>query len=444
MTYIRIYPSRNNTIFKRINGGQTEILGTVNTGKNPISEITDGNTQSAFLMNFDISGILPRLTANTYTCNLKLWDSGQIFEPSITLKTVDLLYFEEEFIEGDGFTYLGVKALPQASNWLERVTGSSWTPSQPTYFDTKIIDTMQLNSANEDLFFEGIEASIASAITNTVNPNFAIRISTNTISDQTFTKFLFTRHTRTVFKPFLEFFIDDTIIDERLNTVATIPANIFLLNETGANFTGTLTNEIQDADATVLFTPTINNPSTGVYYVTVTPTAAMANTSLFDVWSIDGVPITKNIIQVKSPNQVGVGKVNTENLFFYPATSYLHQSIRKNDVVTFNVTSEVRGKGSVILTGYEYRIVSTNNFEIQPWTSVSTYGNRLFFTVDTSYYYAPLEYEVFVRLKEGKSIKTSAMSYKFKLIADEASHMQSLAANPYSNRDAGFKPNKYP
>jgi hypothetical protein len=160
----------------------------------------------------------------------------------------------------------------------------------------------------------------------------------------------------------------------------------------------------------------------------------MADTTIFDIWSIDGVPITKNIIQVKSPNQVGIGKTNTDNLFFYPATSYLHQSIRKNDIVTFNVISEVRGKGSILLPGYEYKVIATNNFEIQPWTPVSLYGNKLSFTINTGYYFAGLEYEVFVRLKEGKSIKTSSMSFKFLLLEDGPSHLQAVSASPYNPR----------
>lgn len=438
MSYYRIYPDKNVTIFKRVSGGVNEVLGVVNTGKNPIFELTDGNTQSALLMNFDISTIKTILQNNPYTCNLKLWDSGVLFEPTITLKTIDLIYFKEEFIEGDGFSFLGDKALAQASNWKERVTGVPWSPAQPLTFDTSIIATKQLNEANEDLLFSNIETSITTAITDNVNPNFAIRISTNTLSGQTFTKFLYTRHTRTIFQPFLEFFIDDNIIDGRQNATATIPTKLFLTSETKQNFVGTLTMEIQDVSENVIDAPAIVNSAPGIYHTTSIFPISTANSILFDIWKIDGEPIIKNLIQVKSPNQVSVGKLNTANLFFYPTTSYVHQSIRKNDLVTFVVTSEIRGKGSVLLPGYEYRIVSTNNFEMQPWSSVNLYNNQLFFTVNTSYYFPELEYEVFVRLKEGQSIKTSQMTYRFKLIADEATHMQSLAANPYSNRSAGF------
>lgn len=438
--YLRIYPSRNNTIFKRANGGSNEVLGVINTGKNPVSEIADGNTQSAFLMNFDISSIKTILQTTPFTCNLKLWDAGVIFEPIITLKTMDLLYFEEEFIEGDGFTFLGDLALPEASNWLDRVTGTPWSPAQPTTFTQGLFPALQLNDASQDIFIPGVESFINTAISHSVNPNFGVRISTNTPDSQDFTKFLYTRSTRTIFKPFLEFYIADNIVDGRTSAMATNPVTLYLLSESGSNFVGTLSMVVNDSTGATVFTPTVLNPSPGVYSVTFTPDITQAGTTLFDVWSIGATTLTKNIIPVQSPNVVSTNKANTANLFFYPTTSYLHPTIRQNDVVTFNVTSEVRGKGSVLLPGYEYRIVSTNNFEMQPWTPVSLYGNKLYFTVDTSYYFPELEYEVFVRLKEGASIKTSAMTYKFRLTRDEATHMQSLAANPYSDRDAGLKP----
>jgi hypothetical protein len=439
--YIRLYPIKNDTIFKRSAGGLQEVNGTVNTGKSPISEITDGITQSAYLMQFDLSSIKPLLQVYPFTCNLKLWDAGVIFEPTITLKTMDLLYFEEDFSEGDGFTYLGNTALPEACNWIERVTGTPWSPAQPATFTQGLFPALQLNDANQDIMINGIQSFINTAISHSVNPNFGVRISTNTPSDQTYTKFLYTRTTRTIFKPFIEFFIQNDIIDGRTNALASTPVNLYLLSDSGQDFVGTLTAVINDETGTLVTAPVVNHLAPGQYYITYTPTMAQANSIMADIWSIDGVPIAKNLIPVKSPNVVNTGKLNTANLFFYPTTSYVHPTIRQNDVVTFNVISEVRGRGSIILPGYEYRIISTNGFEMQPWTPVSLYGNKLYFTVDTSYYYPEIEYEVFVRLIEGASTKTSAMTYKFRLTKDEATHMQSLAANPYSDRDAGFRSN---
>lgn len=435
--YIRIYPQRNNTIFKRTAGGVNEVLGLVNTGKNPIFELTSGNTQSTILMNFDISSIKTLLENYPYECNLKLWDAGVLFEPSITLDTIDLVYFREEFIEGDGFQFIGSKTLTGASNWLERVTGTPWSPAQPNTFALGQFPAYQLNEANEDLLIENLSTFVDDAITNNINPNFGIRISTNTVSDQTYTKFIHSRHTKTIFKPYLEFIINDSIVDKRQSAIATESNKVYLLNQTGVNFVGTtVTCEIKNAAGTVLFIPTVNNPSNGVYYVEVTPTIDTSNTTLFDLWSIDGVELTKGLITVQSPNQVVSRKL--DGLFFYPITSYPHPSIRQNDVVLFEVISQIRGKGTVLLPGYEYRVVSTSGFEMQPWTQVNIYDNKLFFHVDTSYYFPGLEYEVFVRLNHNNTIKTSNMTYKFRLQEDAATHLRELNASPYNNRDYLF------
>lgn len=435
--YIRIYPSRNNTIFKRAAGGVNEVLGLVNTGKNPIFELTDGNTQSALLMNFDISAIKPLLQAYSYTCTLKMWDAGVVFEPTITLKEIDLVYFEEEFTEGDGWHFLGPNTVTQASNWLQRSTGNLWIPAQPATFATGIIPAYQLNDANEDLTIPLLAPFIATAVTNNVNPNFGIRISTNEVNEETFTKFLHSRHTRTIFKPYLEFEIADSIIDNRNSVTATQANDLFLLNNSGQNFVGTtVTCEIADATDTIVFTPTVVNSQPGVYQVSITPTMAMSNTILYDTWKIDGVVLTRNLINVKSPNQV-VSKA-LDGLFFYPVTSYAHPVIRQNDVVLFEVISQIRGKGAVILPGFEFRVVSTSAFEMQPWSPVNVYNNKMFFHIDTSYYFPGLEYEVFVRLTDGKSVKTSAMTYKFRLQEDSATHLRDLAASPYNSRDYLF------
>lgn len=435
--YIRIYPQKNNTIFKRTAGGVNEVLGLVNTGKNPIFELTSGNTQSTILMNFDISPILTLLENYSYECNLKLWDAGVLFEPSITLDTIDLVYFREEFIEGDGFQFIGSKTLTGASNWLERVTGTPWSPAQPNTFSLGQFPAYQLNEANEDLLIENLASFIDDAITNSVNPNFGIKISTNSVSDQTYTKFIHSRHTKTIFKPYLEFYIDDSIVDRRQSAIATQTSKIYLLNQTGVNFVGTtVTCEVKNAEGTVLFTPVVNNPSNGIYYIEITPTIDTSNTTLFDIWSIDSVELTKGLITVQSPNQITSKKL--DGLFFYPVTSYAHPSIRQNDVVLFEVVSQIRGKGIVLLPGYEYRVVSSSGFEMQPWTQVNVYDNKLFFHIDTSYYFPGLEYEVFVRLNHNNSIKTSNMTYKFRLTEDAATHLRSLNASPYNNRDYLF------
>jgi hypothetical protein len=436
MSYVRIYPSRNTTIFKRNSGSLQEVNGLVNTGKNPIFELMDGNSYSTILMSFDLGEVKSKLKNFDFTCNLKLWDAGVLFEPTIKLKTIDLLYFTEEFVEGDGFSFLGTKALPQATNWVERVTGQPWNPD---FFSQGLFPALQLNDANEDILIPNLENYVTDAISNEVNPNFGIRISENTVEGDTFTKFLHSRHTRTIFKPYLEIFISDDILDSRYNCVAGETSKVYLLTDSKKNLVGgTVTCEITDNTGTVLSSPGVFNPNPGVYYIEFTPNMTQINSFLFDNWKVGTEYVAKNLISIKSPNVIKHDN-NKSNLVFYPTTSYVYPSIRKGDVVAFSLVSEIRGRGAVLFSGYEYRVICTNGFEMQPWTKAQVYNQKIFFYLNTSYYFPELEYEVFVRLKDGEEIKTSGMTYKFRLVEDTATRLADRAANPYNSRDTNFK-----
>jgi hypothetical protein len=95
MSYIRIYPTKNNTIFKRNAGTVLQTAGNINTGQNPIMEMHDGNSQSRLIMNFNLDAIKAKLLANTYTCNLKMFDAGVIFEPALTYIILQKILLKE-------------------------------------------------------------------------------------------------------------------------------------------------------------------------------------------------------------------------------------------------------------------------------------------------------------------------------------------------------------
>lgn len=540
--YYRSYPTKNTTIFKKNSAGLSIRQGNINTGAQPISEIMNGDGQSTFLMGFDISNLTSKLQNFPYTCRLKVFDAGVLFEPVMTATDVDVLYFTEDFTEGDGFSFLDGKAVEGFANFNNRTALNAWG-------NTLTVGNMHaftMQKANEDWDID-VTTFIQQAVTGAVNPNFGLRIAvevtavgslkltSGTGGDQvsiitangvtinnavipfntdlvttaldvvsningytsipnyiasidpldntniliqpeeglgssangfviaavstvgfttvalaggvdsayvfesgvTQTKFVHTRHTRTIFQPYLEFIIDDEVIDGRYKAKGNQTNTLFLLNDTGSNFIGTVTAEIFDINGVSVATPTVNNPSTGVYSIDYVA-AATDKGNFIDVWSINGEVVARNVFDIKSANQILTNTI-TSNLFFYPTTSYLHQTIRKNDIVCFNVISEQRGKGIVLKTDYEYRIVTTSGFEMLPWTPVQVYNSKMFFKVDTSYFYPEIEYEVFVRLKENGTIKTSNQTYKFRLSEDQASHLANKSASPYQSRDRYLK-----
>lgn len=437
MSYIRLYASKTNTIFKRNSGSAQQKDGTVNTGQQTISELYTGSAESKLLLSFDLTSIKPLLEAYSYTCNLRVWDAGVIYEPTIQLNNVNLYYFQEDFVEGDGFAFFDGKAITGLSNNVNRDSLNTWAG----VFTTGLLPAFSLSTASQDLVFTTLETFVATSVTANELCNFAIEVENlEPLAANTYTKFVHTRHTRTIYQPYLEFEIDDTIVDNRASVSATKTNRLYLISDSGEAFVGTLTCNITDEFGTVVSNPAVVNPSTGVYYVEFTPIMSQANQTFSDNWLIDGLPFVRNAFRVISPNVVVSPTSDGPNgLVFYPSTSYAKPLVRLGDKILFNVVSLIRSKGNVVTPDYQYRIVTTSNFELTPWQDVNCYNNKMFFSVDTSYFYPELEYEVMLRLNDGKQIRTSSNTYKFKLIEDGPTHLANRNSTPYQSRDYIFK-----
>lgn len=433
MSYVRIYPTKCNTIFKRSAGTVLQTTGNINTGKNPIMEMHDGNSQSKLLFNFDLSAVKHRLLFNDYICNLKVFDSGVVFEPVLKdLKTIDLNYFTEEFIEGDGFAYLDGKAIEGVSNWNKRTDadtwGTIWTAPEG------IEDAFLLNSSSDDIFIEELKPFIEDALSLDKDPNFALYLHSNTTDAETYTKFLYGKNTRTIFKPYLEFFIYDEVLDDRRNVVATKEADLYLINQSGTEFVGTPSCRITNEEETTLTTIIPDYLGKGVYKISYIPEIAYSNSVLKDIWSIDGEDIFSGIISVKSPNIIS--RENLDDLYFYIASAYTHPLVRLGDVIAFNLIAEDRKKGAYSLPNFEYKVFASNNFEMIPWMPVSVYKDKQFFTIDTSFFFPELEYEIIVRFRNTNNFtRSSLLTYKFRVVTDGPTHLAGRAASPYNDRN---------
>lgn len=449
--YYRLYPNKNNTVFRyldtfyststfpaNVNPNTTpqDIVWslTTNTGANPIMELQDGRGESHLLFSFELSADLKNKLDNyNFTCNLKLWDAGTLFEPAIKLKEVKLRYFTDDFAEGDGYSFLRNKAKQGVSNFLYRDSINLWTST--TFTD---VTTYHLNRINEDLEFD-VTTQVNLSLTNNNNPKFSLGIN-NRDEDlsQIFTKFIHSNYTRTVFKPYLEFFIEDEITDKAFNCIANQANKIYLVNERFTQFVGAVTASVTDESGNIT-TPAIVNPSQGTYYIEVTPFMPTSTRDEFltILWNINGVNMYKQTIKVINPNKT-TAKVDYKNLFFYPTTPSTHQLLRQGDVIPFEVISQIRGQGNVLIDTYEYKVISMGDFEMVPWTPVSVYREKMFFYLDTSYFFPEQQYEIFIRNNRPDFQLTSQETYKFKLIADSESHLRNMNASPYYSREQFF------
>jgi len=434
--YFRTYPTKNNTIFHylNVNGTITSSFSeNINCGQNSIMEMQDGRGESKLLWAFSFPNWLKtKLNTFTYTANLQLFDAGTLFQPAIQLKDVTLASFNEDFVEGDGYSFLPPENMSGVSNWLNRDSVNLW--SGVTFTP---VTTYHLNTINEDLNFD-ITSSIQTFITGDIDPKFSLTITNRTQDNlNVFTKFIYSKYTRTLFQPYIEFFIQDEVIDKTFNCYANESNKVYLLNKKQIDFVGSVVAKLTYEGASVT-TPSVINPQTGIYYIDITPPMPTTNRDSYAtlIWNINGLDMLKQLIKIQNPNKL-IDGVDYTNLFFYPSTPYSHTIIKQGDIIPFKVVSQIRGKGDVITDTYQYRITSADGFEMTPWTGISVYRESMYFYVDTAYFYPEQQYEVFIRNKTNDFTITSNETYKFKLALNDKSHLRELSASPYYNRE-GF------
>jgi hypothetical protein len=436
--YTRLYPTANNTIFQYV----SQVLGpnntyqtvttssNINCGANTTMELQDGHGQSTLVFAFTLPTWLQEKLGNyTYTSNLQLFDAGTLFNPPINLKNVTLSSFTQDFVEGDGFSFLPPQNMIGVSNWIQYDSVNLW--SSVTFTP---ITTYAMQRINEDYNFV-VTNTIADFLTASINPKFALTI-TNRTNDpvNVYTKYICSRHTKTVFKPYLEFFIEDSVVDQTFECIAGQVNKIFLLNQNNIAFSSPLTASIlYDNETTAA--PLVVSQSPGEYYITVTPPlpTTLKTTYATITWSIGSLAVQKQVVKVNTPNRL-FEEVALENVFFYPSTPYSHNIVRQGDVVPFTVVSQIRGKGDVVLDTYEYRITSMDGFEMVPWTSTNVYRKKIYFFIHTDYFFPEQQYEVWVRNNTTNFVMTSNLTHKFKVAMCDKSHLRELSASPYYSR----------
>lgn len=435
--YYRLYPSKGNTIFEQYSPNTDTPLDwsqSVNTGQMTVMQLMDGAAYSKVLLGFDMPDWLrTKLTNNLFECNLKIYDAGAKYDSLLPMKELKLEYFTDDFSEGAGWHFNEANSTPGISNWIYNLENSLWSDVTFTEVATKF-----LNVNHEDLTFD-VSSAIRESVENTQPANFSLSTVNPQLDMNILIKFFWGRHTKTVFKPYLEFFIHDEIVDSSFNMMAGVINKVYFVNENGTDFTDTLTASITLNDNSTS-TVSSTNLGNGVYYIEVIPIEPRRINKKEYVsitWIIGTQGVYKQILDVKPQNQF-ISDTSYRNIMFYPSTPYTHNIVRQGDIIPFELISQVRGQNDVVLDSYEYRIVSQDGFEMCPWTQVSVYRNRMYFFVNTSYFYPEMQYEVFVRNRTDNYCITSNTTHKFKLTANDASHLRELSATPYFVRESFF------
>lgn len=431
MSYYRLYPTKNNTIFSYGDG----ISENKNTGANPIMELMDGKGKSKLLFGFEFSTPLKeKLKSFSFVANLQLWDAGTLSLPALELPKIKLERFMQNFSEGDGYSFDLSDAKSSPSNWNLADSVSPWVE----HSFSSITDYI-MNTPNEDFNFD-----ITSTVSNYINQTNAFLnlslsvVENNNKKDFIYKKFIHSNYTKTVFKPYIEFFINDELEDSSNNLYNNNENKIFIVNKVidDSDFQISAEVKIDNVD-----TPTIVHKfSQGIYYITIRPEVELnvGNKKFCNIiWKVNDSPISKQVIEIKNNFNL-VSSYDIRDLIFYPVTVSHHNNVRHGDIIPFNVISEIRRKGYVIINTYEYRVTSADGFEMIPWSKCSVYQNNIFFNINTSYFFPEQTYEVFVRNKTNYFSVTSHITTKFKVQMNDKSHLRELSSSPYYSREQFF------
>lgn len=456
MSYYRLYPSRNNTIFRYSLWSDTKnpvITGysydTVNSGANPVMELMDGKGESKILFSFDLSNSLLRKIVDypNPSIKLQLWDAGTLWEPAINLQTLRLQTFDHNFSEGDGYAFFKPEAKEGVSNWLKADSVTPWT--DVTFTD---VLTYEMNRINEDFNFNIYSAVIdyinanytqsGGFFNNTtgVSLNFALVLPNRTDDPKNiFRKFIHSIYTKTVFKPYIEFTFNDRMVDNTLSTYSGTSNRYYLVNKNGRPFNVKMNAKVTENGVTTGVDS--EDVTSSVIYIDYTPDVVSTpyKKEFIKIQWVDGTNTVyqQQLIEVK--NQIELtDSFDASNLFFYPTSPSTHNVVKQGDIIPMKVISEVRGSGPIVLNNYEYRVTSADGFEMVPWQPVSVYRDSMFFNLNTDFFYPEQQYEVMLRVNGGSYIWTSPQTHKFKLAMNDKSHLRDMSSSPYYSRNQNF------
>jgi hypothetical protein len=443
MSYFRSYFEKNNTIVEK---------STINTAKNPNTELYYGVGFSKFIFKVDFDELKRRVTdeeviinsGTTHTLHL----TNTIFGDESLMggdrgngkrraSSFDLILFkiDQYWDEGLGFEYeknydFGTgEALydTRPSNWFNRTTLDAWSIEGIYQTGTTLVGTGNYGSGtthfmlgNEDLdidISDYVNDIILSGNTDYgLGVAFAIVYQDITLSEPQSVSF-FTKYTQTFFEPYVDTYFDDHINDCRSNFIENVDQNLYLYVTKGSNpydLDSLPTVDILGSSKDVI--PELTGTTStkirqGVYEITFPLTGQTCDGKKFfyDKWknlSIDGnsIPdITQKFIPKPFTSLYTLGENQTE-LQRYAIQFFgvrLNEKIKRGDkrkiVVTFRSINDPK---TVLFDEVYYRIFikeGKTNVNVFDWTKIDK-TNENSFILDTSFM-IPREYVMEIKAK---------------------------------------------
>jgi len=436
MSYFRSYFEKNNTIIKG---------SSINTAKNPNTEIVYGNSFSKFIFKIDLSDLQSKINNGEYVITTgtthKLYLTNTIFGDEALLgddrgngnlraTSFDLILFKinEEWDEGVGFDYEKIYDLAtgeqlfdvRPSNWFNRTTLNTWTVEGIYSTGATIVDTIHFDNGDEN-----IDLDITSHINGILlsgNTNYGLGMAFSVpyqdiTTDVGQSVSFFSKYTQTFFEPYLETFFDDIIEDNRQNFIHKKEQNLYLYVTKGTNFYDLDSLPSVDIlDSTKTLIPGLGNlipkkVKLGVYKVTFKIDGVICDGKNFfyDKWKnlvIDGISIsdiTQRFVPKPYTSQYTIGENPTElqryaiQYFGVKLNEKIKRGEKRKVVVTFRSIDYPK---TILFEEVYYRIYikeGRTQINVFDWTKLDR-TNENSFVFDTSYM-IPREYYLEIKGK---------------------------------------------
>jgi hypothetical protein len=310
---VRTYFDKNNTIVYN---------KTVNTAKNPVTELFYGgtgasNAYSRFIFKFDESRLVSLYNDKTYADltklkhTLKLTNTGafdkrllnDLVGSKARTSSFDLILFKitQNWDEGTGYDYEipinlfgDINYSINPSNWIEPINTQQWVNGNGVYSGSPIVvATQHFDNGNENIEMD-ITGYVNGLLTGDTNYGLGLAYHPNieaiTTNDYQYVGF-FTKYTQTFYEPFVETVYSNHINDDRHNFFLDKDNKLYLyvnLNGKPTNLDSLPTVEIYDENEVLVSTITnVIHVTKGVYAVELniaTSPTVFENLQYIDKW----------------------------------------------------------------------------------------------------------------------------------------------------------------
>ncbi len=460
---IKTYFDKNNVLIKN---------STTNTGRNPVAELfyggtADENQYSRLLFYFDetrlkslyTGGTFTDLTKLTHTLRLKNTATFDIdllnkqFNTKDRANSFDLILFEiqQPWDEGVGYDYTNCNVLLSEcgvsinpSNWIYPQTGVDWSGGTGVYSGSP--SAITITTQHFDLGNEDVEMDITSYVNGllTGDTNYGLGIAYTRALEQTDTSCLqyvgfFTRHTQTIYEPYVDTVYSNHIRDDRNNFFMDKPNKLYLyvnLGGTPTNLDSTPSVQILDnaGDFFSGFASTaVTHVTKGVYSIDITVPTSTAHTdsTLFtDIWSgvtINGIVrpnIELNFALKDSMEYYNIGNQDTLPKRIGLSVSGIQnkEKIKRGDIkkVIVSVRIPYTVEQTQLVDNLQYRIYTTegkNELTIIDYQPIEMANNYYYFLLDTDSL-LPSTYYLDVKAESNLEVTTLKNALSFDIVSE--------------------------